>query len=194
MIDRPALLARRASALFVVILLAFALAACGGSAEPTPTPQPTATPTPIPTPTPTPAPAPDATDAAVAPASDASGYVVTEQQINDMLQEAIADQPDLPVSDLTVDLQPDLIVGTGKVALGFFNAAFQLSLRVEAVDGKVVPEVAEILLDGKPVAPFLQGQIDNMTAPFIEQASSADYGFYVESVTITDDEIRIAAQ
>ena len=178
MIDRPALLARRASALFVVILLAFALAACGGSAEPTPTP----------------APAPDATDAAVAPASDASGYVVTEQQINDMLQEAIADQPDLPVSDLTVDLQPDLIVGTGKVALGFFNAAFQLSLRVEAVDGKVVPEVAEILLDGKPVAPFLQGQIDNMTAPFIEQASSADYGFYVESVTITDDEIRIAAQ
>ena len=192
MTEQSALLARRASALFLVILLAFALAACGGSAEPTPTPQPTATPTPIPTPTPTPAPA--ATEAAVAPAGGAGGYVVTEQQINDMLQEAIAGQQDLPVSDLTVDLQPDLIVGTGKVALGFFNAAFQLSLRVEAVDGKVVPEVAEILLDGKPVAPFLQGQIDNMTAPFIEQASSADYGFYVESVTITDDEIRITGE
>ena len=194
MTEQSALLARRASALFLVILLAFALAACGGSAEPTPTPQPTATPTPIPTPTPTPAPEPDATEAAVAPAGVDGGYVVTEQQINDMLQEAIAGQQDLPVSDLTVDLQPDLIVGTGKVALGFINAAFQLSLRVEAVDGKVVPEVAEILLDGKPVAPFLKGQIDNMTAPFIEQASSADYGFYVESVTITDDEIRIAAQ
>lgn len=194
MTEQSALLARRASALFLVILLAFALAACGGSAEPTPTPQPTATPTPIPTPTPTPAPEPAATDAAVAPAGAAGGYVVTEQQINDMLQEAIAGQQDLPVSDLTVDLQPNLIVGTGKVALGFINAAFQLSLRVEAVDGKVVPEVAEILLDGKPVAPFLKGQIDNMTAPFIEQASSADYGFYVESVTITDDEIRIAAQ
>lgn len=194
MTEQSALLARRASALFLVILLAFALAACGGSAEPTPTLQPTATPTPIPTPTPTPAPEPAATDAAVAPAGAAGGYVVTEQQINDMLQEAIAGQQDLPVSDLTVDLQPNLIVGTGKVALGFINAAFQLSLRVEAVDGKVVPEVAEILLDGKPVAPFLKGQIDNMTAPFIEQASSADYGFYVESVTITDDEIRIAAQ
>ncbi len=194
MTEQSALLARRASALFLVILLAFALAACGGSAEPTPTPQPTATPTPIPTPTPTPAPEPDATEAAVAPAGVDGGYVVTEQQINDMLQEAIAGQQDLPVSDLTVDLQPDLIVGTGKVALGFINAAFQLSLRVEAVDGKVMPEVAEILLDGKPVAPFLKGQIDNMTAPFIEQASSADYGFYVESVTITDDEIRIAAQ
>jgi len=193
MTEQSALLARRASALFLVILLAFALAACGGSAEPTPTLQPTATPTPIPTPTPTPAPEPAATEAAVSPAG-AGGYVVTEQQINDMLQEAIAGQQDLPVSDLTVDLQPDLIVGTGKVALGFINAAFQLSLRVEAVDGKVVPEVAEILLDGKPVAPFLKGQIDNMTAPFIEQASSADYGFYVESVTITDDEIRIAAQ
>lgn len=194
MSGQPALLARRASALFVVIVLSFALAACGGSAEPTPTPQPTATPTPIPTPTPTPAPQPAATDAAVAPAGVDGGYVVSEQQINDMLQEAIAGQQDLPVSDLTVDLQPDLIVGTGKVALGFINAAFQLSLRVEAVDGKVVPEVAEILLDGKPVAPFLKGQIDNMTAPFIEQASSADYGFYVESVTITDDEIRIAGQ
>lgn len=194
MTEQSTLLARRASALFLVILLAFALAACGGSAEPTPTPQPTATPTPIPTPTPTPAPEPDATEAAVAPAGVDGGYVVTEQQINDMLQEAIAGQQDLPVSDLTVDLQPDLIVGTGKVALGFINAAFQLSLRVEAVDGKVMPEVAEILLDGKPVAPFLKGQIDNMTAPFIEQASSADYGFYVESVTITDDEIRIAAQ
>ncbi len=194
MFGQPALLARRASALFFVILLSFALAACGGSAEPTPTPQPTASPTPIPTPTPTPAPQPAATDAAVAPAGADGGYVVTEQQINDMLQEAIAGQQDLPVSDLTVDLQPDLIVGTGKVALGFINAAFQLSLRVEAVDGKVVPEVAEILLDGKPVAPFLKGQIDNMTAPFIEQASSADYGFYVESVTITDDEIRIAGQ
>ena len=34
-------------------------------------------------------------------------------------------------------------------AVRFFNAAFQLSLRVEAVDGKVVPEVAEILLDGR---------------------------------------------
>lgn len=194
MFDQPAVLARRASAVFVVILLAFTLVACGGGAEPTPTPLPTATPTPVPTPTPTPAPLPDATEAAVAPAGSTAGYVVTEQQINDMLQEAIAGQQDLPISDLAVDLQPDLIIGTGRVALGFFNAAFQLSLRLEAVDGKVIPEVVEILLDGKPVAPFLQGQIDNLTAPYIEQASSADYGFYVESVTITDTDLRITGQ
>ena len=98
-----------------------------------------------------------------------------------MLQEAIAGQQDLPVSDLEVDLQPAMIVGTGKVALGFFNAAFQHSLRVEAIDGK-------------PVAPFLQGQIDNLTATYIEQASSADYGFYVESVTISDNEIQVTGQ
>ena len=130
----------------------------------------------------------------LSPSGGVGEYVVTEQQINDMLQEAIAGQQDLPVSDLAVDLQPDLIVGTGKVALGFFNAAFQLSLRVEAIDGKVIPEVVEILLDGKPVAPFLQGQIDNLTAPYIEQASSADYGFYVESVTISDNEIQVTGQ
>jgi len=137
---------------------------------------------------------PDAPAEVVATASEAVGYAVTEQQINAMLQEALASQQDLPVSDVTVDLKPDLIVGTGKVALGFFNAAFQISLRVEAVAGKVVPEVIEILLDGKPVAPFLQGQIDTLLAPFIEQASNADYGFYVERVTITDGEIRITGQ
>ncbi len=194
MIQQHASLARRLSAPLLAVLLAAGLAACGGSAAPTPTPAPTATPTPTPLPTPTPVPQPASTEPAVAPAGGVGEYVVTEQQINDMLQEAIAGQQDLPVSDLAVDLQPDLIVGTGKVVLGFFNAAFQLSLRLEAVDGKVIPDVVEILLDGKPVAPFLQGQIDNMTAPFIEQASSADYGFYVESVTITDNDLRIAGQ
>ena len=192
--QQPVSLVRRLSAPLLAVLLAAGLAACGGSAAPTPTPAPTATPTPTPLPTPTPVPQSATAEPAVAPAGGVGEYVVTEQQINDMLQEAIAGQQDLPVSDLVVDLQPDLIVGTGKVALGFFNAAFQLSLRVEAIDGKVIPEVVEILLDGKPVAPFLQGQIDNLTAPYIEQASSADYGFYVESVTISDNEIQVTGQ
>jgi hypothetical protein len=120
--------------------------------------------------------------------------VTTEQQLNAMLQTALADQQDLPISDVSVRLDPGVIVGSGKLALGFFNAAVQLSLGLNAVDGKVIPTNIEILLDGKPVPAMLQSQVDAMTAPLIEEASQADYGFYVESVEITDDAIRIVGQ
>jgi hypothetical protein len=187
-------LIKRISVAIVTSLLALSLAACGGNAEPTPTPAPTATPTPAPTPTPTPAPATVAgADAAAAP-GDGVEIVTTEQQINDMLQQTLAEQQDLPISDVTVRLDPGVIVGNGKLALGFFNAAVQLSLRLDAVDGKVVPADIKILLDGKPVPAMLQSQVDAMTAPLIEEASSVDYGFYVESIEITDEEIRIVGK
>ncbi len=195
--------ARRIGGAVVVLLLALSLAACGGNpaAAPTSTPVPTATFTPTPAPTPTSTPIPTAEAAGVgddvgvaAAAADGGALVATEQQINDMLQTALAEQQDLPISDVTVRLDPGRIVGSGKLALGFFNAAIQLSLGLSAVDGKVIPTGIEILLDGKPVPALLQGQIDAMTAPIIEEASRADYGFYVESVEITADEIRIAGE
>lgn len=179
--------------LFFAIVLAFNLAACGGS-EPAPTP----TPTPAPTATPTPTPAPTATpeDAVVAPAAviAGDGVVVTEQQINDMLQEALAAQQDLPITDVVVNLEPSQIVGTGKLALGFLNSDVRLVVRLSAVNGTIVPEVVAIELDGNPVPAMLKGQVDSMIQPFIEQASSADYGFYVESVEITDTELRVVAR
>ena len=67
-------------------------------------------------------------------------------------------------------------------------------MRLDAVDGKVVPADIKILLDGKPVPAMLQSQVDAMTAPLIEEASSVDYGFYVESIEITDEEIRIVGK
>ncbi len=194
---------RRIGGAVVVLLLALSLAACGArpAAAPTATPAPTATftPTPAPTATPTPIPTAEATGAdseagVTAAAAEGGALVATEQQINDLLQTALAEQQDLPITDVAVQLDPGRIVGSGKLALGFFNAAIQLSLGLEAVDGKVLPTNIEILLDGKPVPALLQGQIDAMTAPIIEEASRADYGFYVESVEITDTEIRIAGE
>jgi len=193
---------RRTSLAVAVLLLSLSLAACGGSPEPTPTPTPvpTATPTPTPAPTATPTPAADtageADEASVAAAATGDGaeIVTTEQQLNEILQTALADQQDLPISDVSVRLDPGAIVGSGKLALGFFNAAVQLSLGLSAVDGKVIPTNIEILLDGKPVPAMLQSQVDAMTAPLIEEASRADYGFYVESVEITDDAIRIVGK
>jgi hypothetical protein len=192
---------RRIGGAVVVLLLALSLAACGGApaAAPTATPIPTATFTPTPAPTATPTPAAEAAGAdseagVAAAAADGAALVATELQINEMLQTALAEQQDLPISDVTVRLDPGRIVGSGKLALGFFNAAIQLSLGLSAVEGKVIPTDIEILLDGKPVPALLQGQIDAMTAPIIEEASRADYGFYVESVEITDDEIRIAGE
>jgi uncharacterized lipoprotein YmbA len=178
---------------FLILVLALSLAACGGSAPaPTPTPLPTATPTPTPAPTPTPEVAVAAPAAAAATAGD--GVVVTEQQINDMLQEALASQQDLPVTDVVVNLEPGQIVGTGKLALGFLNSDVRLVVRLSAVNGTIVPEVVAIELDGNPVPAMLKGQVDSMIQPFIEQTTSADYGFYVESVEITDTELRVVAR
>lgn len=186
----------RVHIVMLALLLVLSLAACGGSPEPTPTPTPlpTATPTPTPAPTPTPKPAADASDAVNAAAAGGVEIVTTEQQLNEMLQTALATQQDLPISDLLVRLDPGQIAGTGRLALGFINANVQLSLGLSAVDGKVIPTNIEILLDGKPVPALLQGQVDALTAPLIEEASRADYGFYVESVEITDDAIRIVGK
>lgn len=187
------ILSSRVGVIVGALLLVFSLAACGGGAEPTPTPTPlpTATPTPTPAPTPTPKPAASASGAVGAATTGGMEIVTTEQQLNDMLQTALAAQQDLPISDVTVRFDPGKIVGNGRLALGFLNANVQLSLGLSAVDGKVLPTNIEILLDGKPVPALLQSQVDAMTAPLIEEASRADYGFYVESVEITDSEIRI---
>ena len=120
--------------------------------------------------------------------------MTTEQQLNELLQQSLASQQELPISEFIVDLKPGLITGSGKLALGFLNADAALSLRLNAVEGKVIPEIVEILLNGEPAPAMLQGQVDALIAPLIEQASSADYGFYVESVEITDNEIRISAR
>lgn len=173
--------------------LVLSVTACGGRAEPTPTPTPVPTATPTPAPTPTPTPSAAAGEAAAA-ARSGSEIVTTEQQLNEMLQQSLASQQDLPISELIVDLKPGLITGSGKLALGFLNADAALSLRLNAVEGKVIPEIVEILLNGEPAPAMLQGQVDALITPLIEQASSADYGFYVESVEITDTEIRISAR
>jgi hypothetical protein len=180
---------------FIALVLAFSLAACGGNPEPTPAPTPTPTPTATPTPVPTPTPeAVSAVGAATTAGVGAAEIVVSEQQINEQLQEALGAQQDLPVTNVAVSLEPGLIVGTGKLALGFINSEFKVSVRLNAVNGKVIPEVAEILLDGNPVPAMLKGQIDSLIRPYIEEASRADYGFYVESIEITDNELRIVGR
>ncbi|GIV69878.1 LmeA family phospholipid-binding protein [Caldilinea sp.] len=177
---------RQWSIALAALLLTLSLTACGGP-QPTPTPAPTPTPTVTPTPTPTPQPA---DGAAVLPAG-AAQIVITEQQINDQLQSALAGQQGLPISDLAVNLKPGVLAATGKVTLGFLNADVEVSVRLNAVDGKIAPEVVDILLDGRPAPAMLKGQVDAFLQPLIEEASRTDYGFFVESVEVTENEIRV---
>uniref|UniRef100_A0A7C1J8A7 DUF2993 domain-containing protein n=1 Tax=Caldilinea aerophila TaxID=133453 RepID=A0A7C1J8A7_9CHLR len=177
---------RRCLGFLAALWVAWSLAACGAP-QPTPTPVPTPTPTATPTPTPQPS---VSTSASVA-AAGATQIIITEQQINEQLQSALASQEALPISDLSVNLQPGLFTATGQLTLGFLNSDVKLSVRLNTADGKVVPEVVEILLNDRPAPALLRAQVDAFIQPLIEEISRADYGFFVESVEVTEDEIRV---
>ena len=78
--------------------------------------------------------------------------------------------------------------------MGFINAAVEISLSLSAVDGKLEPQLVDVQLDGQPVPAFLQGQVDSFTTPYLEEARDADLGFYVESVEVTDNELRVTGR
>ncbi len=183
-------------ALMLAVLLLAGITACGGDVTAAPKPTPTATRTAKLLPTATPQPRPTAKPAApqATPAAGATTVVVTEQQIDALLDNALAGQENLPLTDTAVRLDPGVIVGTGRVKMGFLNAKLELHLQLSADDGKLEPKLVQVLMDGKPAPAFVKNQIDSLAAPYLAQARAADPGFYVETVTITGDEVRIVGK
>lgn len=180
------IIGRRWIGFLAALWMAGSLAACG-AAQPTPTPIPTPTPTATPTPTLRPPVDPSNEESA----AGATQFVISEREINDQLQRALANQEGLPVSKLSVNLEPGLLKASGQLTLGFLNSDVILSVRLNVADGRIVPEVAEILLNGQPAPALLSEQVDAFIQPLIEEVSRADYSFFVESVDITEDEIRV---
>ena len=172
----------------------------------TPTPLPTSTPTatPLPTDTPTPAPtkAATATSApkkpAVKPAATATPGKVTvvlkEADLNKMAQDALAQQSDVAVSNVRIDLQPGQIVFSGRAVVGFFPVNLEITATLPVVNGRPEPQIVGVKLNGEESGGFIRNQVVNMIQPYLNQFAATDLNLVVEKIVITDTEIQITGQ
>jgi hypothetical protein len=173
----------------------------------TPTPVPTATPTQTPTPRPTntPTPAPTATKA-ISSAAKATAHpkalsatatpetlviVITEAEANKMAQKALANQKEVQIDNVQVDFRPDEMYVSGDTKIGFFTLNIGLLVTIEPVQGKPEVTIQEIYVNDGVATGFIREQIEAMIAPHLDQLAMVGDDFYVEDVTITDDEMII---
>jgi hypothetical protein len=164
----------------------------------TPTPPPTSTPTPRPTATPTPR--PTATPTALSDAQTTAGSaedagrftaVITEQQVNALARQALSQQQDISISNVRVDLKPGRIIFSGRVVLAILPVDIEIIASITAVDGKPVPQIVSVKAGGNEVGGFLRQQVDSLLEPYLTMLAETDLNVYIDSVTITEDEIRL---
>ncbi len=172
---------------------------------PTATPTPTPTPTSTPTPTHTPTPAPTATKATVSSAAKATviaatatpqtvALTVTEAEANQMAKKALATQQDVQIDNVQVDFRSDEMYVSGGAKIGFFTMNIGLLVTIEPVNGKPEVTIQEIYVNNSVATGFIRNQIEAMIAPHLDQLAMVSDDFYVETVTITDDEMIITGQ
>lgn len=178
-----------------------AVAVSAPSATPTDTARPW-TPTPTAIPTATPMASRTATPRQTELATRASSptptrtparveLVLTEAQVNDLAERALAGRSDLPVSGVRIYLERDRVVATGRARLGFFSTDVEVVATIAAKDGKAVPEIVSIRAGGQPLTGFLRAQVEGMLTPYLEQWLRTETGVYVEEVQVEEDRIRI---
>ena len=138
------------------------------------------------------------TRAALKPAATATPGKVTlvmkEADLNKMAQDALAQQSDVSVSNVRVDLQPGKIIFSGRAVLGFFPVDLEITATLPVVNGRPEPEIVGVKLNGEEAGGFIRAQVVNMIQPYLDQFAQTDLNFYVEKIVITNDEILITGQ
>ncbi len=173
------------------------------TAKPTQTPTPqtaaaappkdTATPKPIapvkPRPTSTVTPAqPGLAGAAAAagtPTPSSFSQQLTQQECNKLIQEAVAKNPSLPVSNMACDFQPGQAVITGRAKLGFFGIDLAITVAVDVNNCKAKPRITKV----DPA--MAQSQVESALQPYLGQLADVGADVCVEKVTITDNALTI---
>lgn len=163
---------------------------------PTPTPLPTATPTstPLPTATPTPVvvvptPIPTATPAA----TGRFLWVIGEQQLDEAVARALAngETNGLSFRNPRVDLQPGQIVVNGQVIVAVLPIPIQVIVVVRVIDGRAVPTIASVRLAHREAGEPIRQAVEALMAPYLSQLIAAGQNVWVETVTITETDIRV---
>ncbi len=119
---------------------------------------------------------------------------MTEADLNKMAQDALAQQSDVSITNVRVDLQPGKIVLSGHTVLGFFPVNLEITATLPVVNGRPEPQIVGVKLNGEESGGFIRTQVVNMIQPYLEQFAQTDLDLYVEKIVITDDEIRITGQ
>lgn len=143
-----------------------------------------ATPTPVPTPTP-------AATPTLAPGS--FEIILTEAELNQSLSRAVQDAS-APLQDAAVELQPGLLIVTGKAQLGFFPVDLRLAAAVTVQDGKAQAQIQEVQVNGRVVGGAVRQQVDRLLAPYLSQLANLGDGATLQTVEIGEDEVRIVGQ
>lgn len=164
---------------------------------PTPTATPSPTPSPTPTPTRTPTPAPTSSDLegeGTSLSGEAFKMTLTEKEINELAQDALATQSNVPVSDVSVRLEDGQVVARGRVRVAFLTLNAELIAIVPVENGKPAPEIVGIKVNGQPISGVLRTQIMNMITPYLDRLAQADLAVDVEDVQITPGRIRVVGR
>ena len=153
----------------------------------TATPKPIATVKPAPTTqvTPTKVGLAAAAAAAGTPTPSSFSQKLTQQECNTMIQEAVAKNPSLPVSNMACDFQPGQAVITGRAKLGFFGIDLAITVAVDVNNCKAIPRITKV----DPA--MAQAQVESALAPYLGQLADVGADVCVKKVTITDNDLTI---
>lgn len=166
---------------------------------PTPTRTPTFTPTPTPSPTYTPTPVPvtqtQGSGQTAKPLATATPsqlvLIISEKEANRMAAEALAGQQEVQIDNPKVDFRPGEMYVSGDTVLGFFKLNIGVLATAEAVDGSAKVTIQEIYVNGDRASGFIRNQIEALIAPHLDQLAKVSDDFYVEAITITEDQMTI---
>jgi hypothetical protein len=122
-------------------------------------------------------------------------WVVREAELNEAVVKALADagpgSAGLSLRDPRVDLQPGQIVVHARVTVALFPVPLQVIITVPVRDGQAMPTVAAVRLANREAGEPIRQAVEALLAPYLAQLVATGQGVFVETVTITETEIRI---
>ncbi len=116
---------------------------------------------------------------------------MTETQLNKLVRDAIAKDPNTPVRSISIDTKAGKVVITAVARLGFFNVNLEITVVVDVRNGRATPVIQEILVNGRPATGFLRQQVEAALQPYLNQIADISKDMYVESVKISESGLTI---
>ncbi len=123
--------------------------------------------------------------AAGTPTPSSFSQLLTQQECNTAIQEAVATNPSLPVTNMACDFLPGQAVITGRAKLGFLRIDLAITVVVDVANCKATPRITKV----DPA--MAQSQVEAALQPYLGQLADVGEEVCVQKVTITDNDLII---